>query len=167
MKRTVVSLGMLFAVGCGHRDPIRFLPVPPGYAQEPSAGSGRQEAAAEAQARVEAAARMAVAAARVERSVRHPAPAKPSRPGRPTPAPEGSGGVVSEQIVPVDLNLASLEQLQTLPRVGPAMAARIVARRPFHRVEELRRVKGIGAATYRAIRPRVAVSRAATAKQVH
>ncbi|GAB4205257.1 MAG: hypothetical protein OHK0013_21000 [Sandaracinaceae bacterium] len=56
---------------------------------------------------------------------------------------------------PLDLNLASAAELERLPRIGPALAARIVADReengPFLRVEELDRVQGIGPATLAAL----------------
>lgn len=48
----------------------------------------------------------------------------------------------------VDLNAATAEQLDALPGVGPATAAKIVAERaangPFHSVDDLQRVPGIG-----------------------
>lgn len=168
MKRTVVSLGFLFAVGCGQRDPIRYLPVPPGYAQEPPAGSGADQSLREARVRVDAAVRGGQASARVERSLRQPAPASASR-LRASPTPSEASGAAEPKQTPllVDLNGATLEELQTLPRVGPAMAARIAAKRPFRRVDDLRRVKGVGASTFRALRPLVAVAPPSPAKQVH
>ena len=49
---------------------------------------------------------------------------------------------------PVDLNSASAEQLDALPGIGPATAAKIVAFRqehgPFHTVDDLDAVPGIG-----------------------
>ncbi len=45
---------------------------------------------------------------------------------------------------PIDLNAASAEDLERLPRIGPALAARIVAGRPYERLEDLERVPGIG-----------------------
>lgn len=61
----------------------------------------------------------------------------------------------------VDLNHASIQQLTSLPRVGPAMAERIVAARPFQRTSQLQRVRGIGDATWRQLRDRVCVNCAA------
>lgn len=55
---------------------------------------------------------------------------------------------VAESAQRVDLNSAGSEELQSLPGVGPALAARIVAFRqengPFRTVDDLLAVKGIG-----------------------
>jgi competence protein ComEA len=53
----------------------------------------------------------------------------------------------------VDLNVASERLLGTLPGVGPVTAARIVAARPFHDVDDLLRVPGIGPVRLEALRP--------------
>jgi competence protein ComEA len=61
---------------------------------------------------------------------------------------------------PIDVNVASVEELQRIPKVGPAMAAKIVtarAEKPFGSVDDLRRVSGIGVKTLDAIRPFVTV----------
>jgi competence protein ComEA len=53
----------------------------------------------------------------------------------------------------VDVNAATAEELERLPRVGPALASRIVAWRlrngPFRQSEDLRHVRGIGPSTVR------------------
>lgn len=62
----------------------------------------------------------------------------------------------------LDLNRANAKALQALPGVGPATSASIVADRnkrgAFGSVEALQRVKGIGPAKLKAIRPFVYVS---------
>lgn len=55
----------------------------------------------------------------------------------------------------VDPNTADLTELQALPGVGPALAARIAAARPFRDAEDLRRVAGIGPAALDALRDRL------------
>jgi len=55
----------------------------------------------------------------------------------------------------VRLNQAGLRELQTLPGIGPALARRIVAARPFARVDDLLRVPGIGPKTLDRLRSRV------------
>lgn len=58
---------------------------------------------------------------------------------------------------PVDLNLASSRELQALPGIGPALAARIITLRPYREVKDLLRVKGIGTNLFEKIRPLVKV----------
>ncbi len=62
----------------------------------------------------------------------------------------------------LDLDRANAEELARLPRVGPALAARIVADReahgPFGSLEALDRVPGIGPTLLEAIRPYAAFS---------
>ena len=53
------------------------------------------------------------------------------------------------------LNVATQAQLEELPRVGPVLAARIVAGRPYRSLADLDRVKGIGPATLALLRPLV------------
>ena len=76
------------------------------------------------------------------------------------------GKAGSQQLAgPVDLDTASAALIETLPRVGPALAQRIVANRdslgPFRSIEGLKRVKGIGPATVALLAPLVTFSRQA------
>jgi competence protein ComEA len=62
---------------------------------------------------------------------------------------------------PVAVNSATAEQLDTLPGIGPATAAAIIAYRdqhgPFSSVEQLGEVRGIGPAKLDALRDLVSV----------
>lgn len=85
-----------------------------------------------------------------------PAPAGPTAPGAPG-GPSGTAGPSA----PVDLNTADQATLETLPGVGPVLAARIVEWRTtnggFTTVEELDEVSGIGEKLYAQISPKVTV----------
>jgi competence protein ComEA len=74
--------------------------------------------------------------------------------GVPAASGASSGG-------PVNLNTATLEQLQTLPGVGPVLAQRIIEYRDQHggfaTVADLRQVTGIGDARYNELKSRVTV----------
>ena len=64
---------------------------------------------------------------------------------------------------PIDLDTATEPEIELLPRVGPALARRIVANRdslgPFRSLEALRRVRGIGPSTVIFLGPLVTFSR--------
>jgi competence protein ComEA len=76
-----------------------------------------------------------------------------------------SGGGASSGSVdtagPVNLNTATLEQLETLPGVGPSTAQKILDYRtsngPFQSVDQLQEISGIGPAKYAAMAPKVTV----------
>ncbi len=72
---------------------------------------------------------------------------------RPRKAPKLSVPQEVTPPVPVDVNRATPEELERLPRVGPALAKRIVEWRerhgPFQGAEDLRHVRGIGPSTVR------------------
>lgn len=63
-----------------------------------------------------------------------------------------------EATLRVNVNSATLDELETLPGIGPALARLIVAGRPYEDVEALARVRGIGQATVESLRPFVKVS---------
>ena len=69
----------------------------------------------------------------------------------------------------VNINTAAVTELQLLPRVGPALAQRIVefrtANGPFKAPEELVRVKGIGEKSFALLKPYVAISGNTTLKE--
>lgn len=90
------------------------------------------------------------------------------RAARPAPAqtevdtsPAAADGVVN-------VNTATADELMRLPGIGPSKAAAILALRArmtgqrFARVEDLLRVRGIGRATLRKLRPIVSLSGATT-----
>ncbi len=64
--------------------------------------------------------------------------------------------------VVVNLNTATVAQLETLPGVGPALAARIIEHRQksggFKKIEELMNVKGIGEKSFLKLKPLVTVT---------
>jgi len=81
-----------------------------------------------------------------------------------SPATMGAGptaGAAGEPVVPINLNAATLEQLDTLDGVGPATAQKILDERTrrggFRSVEDLANVPGIGPKRLAAIRAKVRV----------
>lgn len=80
--------------------------------------------------------------------------------------PEGAGGsggvgALAGPAQPVNLNSATVEQLDSLPGIGPSTARAIVAWRQengrFKRVDDLLNVRGIGPAKLEALRSQVRV----------
>ena len=78
-------------------------------------------------------------------------------------APKSSAGTGQQGAPgsPINLNTATAEQLQTLPRIGPSLAARIISWRDAHggfkSVDELDAVPGIGPSLMSSLRPLVTV----------
>ena len=61
----------------------------------------------------------------------------------------------------ININVASFEELQILPRIGPATAQKIIAFReqhgPFSTIEEIQHVKNIGPRTFENIKDYITV----------
>ncbi|CAN5747878.1 hypothetical protein BH24ACT6_BH24ACT6_16230 [soil metagenome] len=76
-------------------------------------------------------------------------------------APVVGSPSVPDASAPVDVNMAGLDELDTLPGVGPATATAIIQYRdengPFASVDDLESVQGIGPVTLEAIRELVTV----------
>jgi competence ComEA-like helix-hairpin-helix protein len=53
----------------------------------------------------------------------------------------------------IDINTATEKELKMIPGVGPVMASRIIAARPFRSADDLKKVNGIGDKKYAKIRP--------------
>jgi len=53
----------------------------------------------------------------------------------------------------IDINTATEKELKMVPGVGPVMASRIIAARPFRSADDLKKVNGIGDKKYAKIRP--------------
>lgn len=88
----------------------------------------------------------------------------------PDVADEGGGGAPAEAEeeppppaepgAPININTATEAELTVLPGVGPALAQRIVeyrSKRPFKKVTDLQRVRGIGPAKFEKMKAQVVV----------
>lgn len=67
-------------------------------------------------------------------------------------APPAEGSLV------VNVNTATEQEIETIPKIGAARAALIIAGRPYTSVDDLLRVKGIGRKTLDEVRPYVKVA---------
>lgn len=80
-----------------------------------------------------------------------------------TLALSSTGSLAANALVgPIDLDVASAEAIETLPRIGPILARRIVEDRdahgPFGSLDGLQRVRGVGPALSRQLEGRVTFS---------
>ncbi|NUQ20299.1 MAG: helix-hairpin-helix domain-containing protein [Gemmatimonadaceae bacterium] len=80
----------------------------------------------------------------------------------PKPEPKRKGKRASGPSAPVDMDRASADEIEALPRIGPALAKRIVEDRdangPFGSIDELQRVRGVGPAMAAALASSVTFS---------
>jgi competence ComEA-like helix-hairpin-helix protein len=102
---------------------------------------------------------------------------RPDRPDQPAQKPRGGSNLLFTVVVvlailafagfsawrwwsarqPINVNTASVEQLENIPEVGPAIAKGIVAGRPYAKPEDLKKVKGIGDKTFEKMKAKVRV----------
>jgi len=83
------------------------------------------------------------------------------RKGEAAPAPGGSGPGGAPASGPVNINTATLDQLDTLPGIGPSIGQSIIdyrtANGPFKTIEQIKDVKGIGDALFEKIKNSITV----------
>ena len=82
--------------------------------------------------------------------------------GTPTPAPfipatkpieiKKSNAKETPELGKIDVNTATEKELRTVPGIGPVIAVRIIAARPFRSADDLKKVDGIGDKKYAQIR---------------
>jgi competence protein ComEA len=70
----------------------------------------------------------------------------------------GSSGTASAKAGgKININTASQSELETLPGIGPSRAQEIIENRPYSSIEEIKKVPGIGEATFQKIKDLITV----------
>jgi competence protein ComEA len=76
--------------------------------------------------------------------------------------PKAAATATATAAAPVNLNTATVEQLATIPGVGPRMAERIIDYRQknggFKKVEDLMNVSGVGEKSFLKMKPLITVT---------
>jgi DNA uptake protein ComE-like DNA-binding protein len=73
------------------------------------------------------------------------------------PAPQAAISALQEGSIRVNLNTATLTELESIPGIGEVLAKQIVARRPYMSVDQLLDIRGIGPASLEQLAPYVKV----------
>lgn len=85
--------------------------------------------------------------------------ARPLPTARPSPTPRPP--TPTARVARININTAGPRLLESLPRIGPAMAQRIIEYReahgPFATIEDIQNVSGIGEATFNAIKDHISI----------
>jgi competence protein ComEA len=96
---------------------------------------------------------------------RAPAPAKPAAAAAPASAPAAATApapakAAAAKLAPgqkVNINTASKDMLDVLPEIGPVKAQAIIDNRPYQKIEDIMKVKGIKEATFGKIKDMITV----------
>lgn len=82
----------------------------------------------------------------------------------PSPVVTAAGPDAKQEVAPVDVNSASVEELMSVPGIGQVVAQRIVEFRekngPYKNIDELLKVQGIGEKSLAKLRDRLSVGKA-------
>ncbi len=81
--------------------------------------------------------------------------------------PKTERSSISTTII-VDINKASIKELESLPHIGPAIAQKIIdyrSKTPFESISDIMKVKGIGEKTFDRIKDRIIVKNAKPLKK--
>ncbi len=74
-----------------------------------------------------------------------------------TNSPIKCGATINNSISPININTASPSDLETLPGIGEVKAKAIISSRPFRSILGIKRVSGIGEATFQKLKPLITV----------
>jgi competence protein ComEA len=90
-----------------------------------------------------------------------PSPATPAPSAPAAKAPAKAAAAAAAKLAPgqkINLNTATKAQLEALPEVGPVKAQAIIDGRPYKKVDDVMKVKGIKEGTFGAIKDLITVN---------